>query len=84
MYFAFIAIPWILALMVASFPLFDMYRLLPQGLMFTVVTTSYCSPVVLTIITYIILWLKVRLERSSDVSGADRTVREKDTRHSPL
>ena len=48
--------------------------------MFTVVTTSYCSPVVLTIITYIILWLKVRLERSSDVSGADRTVREKDKR----
>ena len=80
MYFAFIAIPWILALMVASLPLFDMYRLLPQGLMFTVVTTSYCSPVVLTIITYIILWLKVRLERSSDVSGADRTVREKDKR----
>ena len=68
MYFAFIAIPWILALMVASLPLFDMYRLLPQGLMFTVVTT------------YIILWLKVRLERSSDVSGADRTVREKDKR----
>ena len=80
MYFAFIAIPWILALMVASLPLFDMYRLLPQGLMFTVVTTSYCSPVVLTIITYIILWLKVRLQRSSDVSGADRTVREKDKR----
>lgn len=34
----------------------------------------------LTIITYIILWLKVRLEKSSDVSGADRTVREKDKR----
>ena len=75
-YVALVAIPWILAVMVASLPLFDMFRLLPQGLMFTVVTISYCFPVVLTTLTYTILWFRVR---NSDVTGAERN-REKDKR----
>ena len=76
-YVAFIATPWILAFVVASLPLFDMYRLLPPGVMFTVVTVSYCFPILLTTITYIILWFRVR--SISDASGTELS-REKDKR----
>ena len=75
-YVALVSIPWILALIVASLPLFDMYKLLPYNLMFTVVTVSYCFPIVLSILTYITLWFRVR---GGDAYGTVRSG-EKDKR----
>ena len=75
-YFALVAIPWILAITVASLPLFDMFQLLPQGAMPIVLTASYCFPIVLTTLTYITLWFKLRQSR---ISVAEQR-REKDKR----
>ena len=75
-YAVFITIPWVLALIVASLPLLDMFRLLPNLFMFQVVLASCSFPIVVTIIAYITLWFKVR---TSDASGHERS-REKDKR----
>jgi len=75
-YFVFVTVPWVLALLVASLPLFDMFRLLPHLFMFQVILASCAFPIVVTIIAYITLWFKVK---TSDASGHDRS-REKDRR----
>lgn len=75
-YAVFIAIPWILALIVASLPLLDVFRLLPHLFMFHVVLASCSFPIVVTTIAYITLWFKVR---TSHASGHERS-REKDRR----
>ena len=75
-YAVFLTVPWVLALLVASLPLFDMFRLLPTLFMFKVILASCSFPIVVTIIAYITLWFKVR---TSDASGHERS-REKDKR----
>ena len=75
-YTAFITVPWVLALVVASLPLFDMFRLLPHLFMFQVILASCFFPIVVTIIAYITLWFKVK---TSDATGQERS-REKDKR----
>lgn len=75
-YAAFITVPWVLALVVASLPLFDMFRLLPHLFMFQVVLASCSLPIVVTIIAYITLWFKVK---TSDATGHERS-RDKDKR----
>ena len=75
-YAVFVTVPWVLALVVSSLPLFDMFRLLPNLFMFKVILASCSSPIVVTIIAYITLWFKVR---TSDPSGHERS-REKDKR----
>lgn len=76
-YAVFVTVPWVLALVVSSLPLFDMFRLLPNLFMFKVILASCSFPIVVTIIAYITLWFKVRT--SDDVSGHGRS-REKDKR----
>ena len=73
-YAAFITVPWILALVVASLPLFHMFRLLPH--LFMLILASCSFPIVVTIIAYITLWFKVK---TSDATGHERS-REKDKR----
>ena len=75
-YTIFITVPWVFALIVASLPLFDMFRLLPHLFMFQVILASCFFPVVVTIIAYITLWFKVK---TSDATGHERS-REKDKR----
>ena len=75
-YAVFVAVPWVLALTVASLPLFDMFRLLPHLFMFQVILASCSFPIVVTIIAYITLWFKAK---TSDASGNERR-REKDRR----
>ncbi|XP_020631470.1 adenosine receptor A2a-like [Orbicella faveolata] len=75
-YAVFVTVPWVLALIVASLPLFDMFRLLPHLFMFQVILASCSFPIVVTIIAYITLWFKVK---TSDPSGHERS-REKDKR----
>lgn len=76
-YAVFITIPWLLALIVATMPLLDMFRLLPHLIMFHVVLASCCFSILVTIIAYVILWLKVRSSHS--LSGQERS-REKNKR----
>ena len=73
-YAAFITVPWILALVVASLPLFHMFRLLPH--LFMLILASCSFPIVVTIIAYITLWFKVK---TRDATGHERS-REKDKR----
>lgn len=75
-YAVFITVPWVFALVVASLPLFDMFRLLPHLFMFQVILASCFFPIVVTIIAYIALWFKVK---TSDATGHERS-REKDKR----
>ncbi|XP_078372729.1 melanopsin-like [Oculina patagonica] len=75
-YACFIAVPWLLALVVASLPVLDMFRLLPHLFMFHVVLASCCVAIFVTVIAYVTLWFKVR---SSDSPGQERS-REKDKR----
>lgn len=77
-YAVFIAIPWLLASIVAFLPLLDMFRLLPHLFMFYVVLASCCFPIVVTAVAYATLWLKVK---SSDASRSGHERRgEKDKR----
>ena len=70
---AFTTVPWVLALVVASLPLFDMFRLLPH--LFMLILESCSFPIVVTIIlAYITLWFKVK---TRDATGHERS-REKD------
>ena len=72
-YAVFIAIPRILALITASLPLVDMFRLLPHLSIFHAVLASCSFATVVTTIAYITLWLKVR---KSSASAHERSRRK--------